>query len=139
MRVEDAAYGGEMSAHHYFRDFAYCDSGMVPWLSVLDIMCRTGKPLSELVGERIRLFPASGEINRRLAAPEAALRRVEENYLCNALIVDHTDGLCMEFTKWRFNLRFSNTEPVLRLNVESKEDEGLMQRKTEEILALIDS
>jgi phosphomannomutase/phosphomannomutase/phosphoglucomutase len=139
MRAEDAVYGGEMSAHHYFRDFAYCDSGMVPWLLVLDIMGRTGRPLSELVGERIRLFPASGEINRRLADPGTAIRRVEENYLCNALIVDHTDGLSMEFEKWRFNLRSSNTEPVVRLNVESKGDEGLMQRKTEELLALIDS
>lgn len=139
MRAEDAVYGGEMSAHHYFRDFAYCDSGMVPWLLVLEIMGRTGKPLSALVGERIRLFPASGEINRRIEDPEAAIRQIEENYLCNVLNIDHTDGLSMEFEKWRFNLRSSNTEPVLRLNVESKGDEQLMRRKTDEILSLMDS
>jgi phosphomannomutase/phosphomannomutase/phosphoglucomutase len=139
MRSEDAVYGGEMSAHHYFRDFAYCDSGMLPWLMVLEIICRTCRSLSELVGERIRLFPASGEINRRLKDPEAAIIRIEENYLGNVMNVDHTDGLSMEFEKWRFNLRSSNTEPVLRLNVESRGDEQLMRRKTAEILSLIDS
>lgn len=139
MRTEDAVYGGEMSAHHYFRDFAYCDSGMVPWLLVLEIMCRTGKPLSELVGERIRLFPASGEINRRLKDPEAALKQIEENYLCNVIKIDDTDGLSMEFEKWRFNLRSSNTEPVVRLNVESRGDEQLMRQKTAEILSYIDN
>ena len=138
MRTEDAVYGGEMSAHHYFREFAYCDSGMIPWLLVLEIMCRTGKPLSALVGERIRLFPASGEINRRLKDPEAAIKRIEENYLCNVLDVDHTDGLSMEFEKWRFNLRSSNTEPVVRLNVESRGDEQLMLQRTSEILSFID-
>ena len=138
MRAEDAVYGGEMSAHHYFRDFAYCDSGMIPWLLVLEIICRTGKPLSELVGERIRLFPASGEINRRLKDPEAAIKHIEENYLCNVINIDHTDGLSMEFKKWRFNLRSSNTEPVLRLNVESKADEQLMRQRTAEILSYID-
>lgn len=137
MRAEDAVYGGEMSAHHYFRDFAYCDSGMIPWLLVLEIICRNGKPLSELVGERIRLFPASGEINRRLKDPEAAIKRIEENYLCNVVNIDHTDGLSMEFEKWRFNLRSSNTEPVLRLNVESKGDEQLMRQRTAEILSRI--
>jgi phosphomannomutase/phosphomannomutase/phosphoglucomutase len=138
MRAEDAVYGGEMSAHHYFRDFAYCDSGMIPWLLVLEIMCRTGKPLSALVDERIRLFPASGEINRRLAAPETALRSIEEKYRDAALKVDYTDGLSMEFPDWRFNLRSSNTEPVLRLNVEARADEPLMQRKTDELLAYLE-
>jgi len=138
MRAEDAVYGGEMSAHHYFRDFAYCDSGMVPWLLVLEIICRTGKPLSELVGERIRLFPASGEINRRLKDPEAAIKRIEENFLCSDVNIDNTDGLSMEFEKWRFNLRSSNTEPVLRLNVEARGDAELMRQKTAEILSLID-
>ena len=138
MRAEDAIYGGEMSAHHYFRDFAYCDSGMIPWLLVLEIMCRTGKPLSELVGERIRLFPASGEINRSLKDPETALKQIEEYYLCNVVNMDHTDGLSMEFKKWRFNLRLSNTEPVVRLNVESRGDEQLMLQRTAEILSLID-
>jgi len=97
MRAEDAVYGGEMSAHHYFRDFAYCDSGMLPWLLVLEIMGRTGKPLSALVGERTRTFPVSGEINRRLSDPEAAIRRVEEKYLRSALTTDRTDGLSLEF------------------------------------------
>jgi phosphomannomutase/phosphomannomutase/phosphoglucomutase len=138
MRAEDAVYGGEMSAHHYFRDFAYCDSGMIPWLLVLEIMCRTGKPLSALVDERIRLFPASGEINRRLAAPETALRSIEEKYRDAALKVDYTDGLSMEFPDWRFNLRSSNTAPVLRLNVEARADEPLMQRKTDELLAYLE-
>ncbi len=138
MRAEDAVYGGEMSAHHYFRDFAYCDSGMVPWLLVLEIICRAGKPLSSLVGERIRLFPASGEINRRLKDPVAALKRIEEKYSCNVVNIDHTDGLSMEFEKWRFNLRSSNTEPVVRLNVESRDDDKLMRQKTAEILSLID-
>ena len=135
MRAEDAVYGGEMSAHHYFRNFAYCDSGMIPWLLVLEIMCRTGKSLSALVDERIRLFPASGEINRRLAAPEVALGSIEEKYRDAALNVDYTDGLSMEFPDWRFNLRSSNTEPVLRLNVEARADESLMQRKTDELLS----
>ena len=139
MRAEDAVYGGEMSAHHYFRDFAYCDSGMLPWLLVLEIMCRTGKPLSELVGERIHLFPSSGEINRRLKDPEAAIKRIEEHYLCTVVNIDHTDGLSMEFKKWRFNLRLSNTEPVVRLNVESRGDEQLMLQRTAEILSLIGS
>jgi len=138
MREEDAVYGGEMSAHHYFRDFAYCDSGMLPWLLVLEIMGRTGKPLSALVGERTRIFPVSGEINRRLSDPEAAIKRVEENYLRRALTTDRTDGLSLEFEQWRFNLRSSNTEPVLRLNVESRGDEKLMRQKTDEILSLID-
>lgn len=139
MRAEDAVYGGEMSAHHYFRDFAYCDSGMIPWLLVLEIMCKTGKSLSELVGERVRLFPASGEINRRLKDPETVIKQIEENYLCNVLNIDNTDGLSMEFERWRFNLRSSNTEPVVRLNVESRGDERLMRQKTAEILSYIDN
>jgi phosphomannomutase len=139
MRAEDAVYGGEMSAHHYFRDFAYCDSGMIPWLLVLEIMCDTGKSLSELVGERMRLFPASGEINRTVAEPRAAIERVNQRYLKEAPSIDHTDGLSMEFPQWRFNLRCSNTEPVLRLNVESRADEGLMRAKTVELLQIVDA
>jgi phosphomannomutase len=137
MRAEDAVYGGEMSAHHYFRDFAYCDSGMIPWLLVLEIICRSGQPLSALVAERMRLFPASGEINRRLADPAAAIARVEARFAPAALAIDRTDGLSVEFAEWRFNLRSSNTEPVLRLNVESRGDAGLMAAKTAELLALI--
>lgn len=137
MRAEDAVYGGEMSAHHYFRDFAYCDSGMIPWLLVLELMCRQRKMLSELVGERMRLFPASGEINRILDDPQDALRRIETFYAGQGGAIDRTDGLSMEFADWRFNLRCSNTEPVLRLNVESRGDAHLMKVKTEELLELI--
>jgi phosphomannomutase len=139
MRAEDAVYGGEMSAHHYFRDFAYCDSGMIPWLLVAEIISRTGKPLSELVGERMSMFPASGEINRRLAEPSLAIKKIEDVYRKDSLAIDRTDGLSMEFLSWRFNLRSSNTEPVVRLNVESRADGALMQAKTEEILSLLDS
>ena len=138
MRAEDAVYGGEMSAHHYFRDFSYCDSGMIPWLLVLELLSRSGKKLSELVGERMAAFPCSGEINRELAAPKAAIQRVEERFLPTALQVDRTDGVSVEFADWRFNLRSSNTEPVVRLNVESRGDAALMQAKTAEILAILD-
>lgn len=138
MRLEDAIYGGEMSAHHYFRDFAYCDSGMIPWLLVAGILSRTGKPLSMLLKERMRMFPASGEINRKLIDPSSAIRQIEEHYQKECIATDRTDGLSMEFESWRFNLRSSNTEPVVRLNVESRGDEALMQEKTDEILALID-
>jgi len=138
MRAEDAVYGGEMSAHHYFRDFAYCDSGMVPWLLALEIMSRTGLSLSKLVGERMRLFPVSGEINRTIADPESAIERISQHYITLDPSVDYTDGLSMEFPEWRFNLRCSNTEPVVRLNVESRGDEGLMREKTAELLSLID-
>jgi phosphomannomutase/phosphomannomutase/phosphoglucomutase len=137
MRQEDALYGGEMSAHHYFRDFAYCDSGMIPWLLVIELMGRNGRTLSSLVGDRIRLFPASGEINRRVPDADSVIARIKEKYLENAVTIDNTDGLSLEFDKWRFNLRSSNTEPVLRLNVESREDEKLMKQKTDELLACI--
>jgi len=137
MRLEDAVYGGEMSAHHYFRDFSYCDSGMIPWLLVIELMSKSGKKLSQLVDERMRLFPASGEINRTIAQPEAAIEVVRKHYEKEAQVVDYTDGLSMEFGNWRFNLRCSNTEPLVRLNVESRGDEALMQAKTEELLALL--
>ncbi|MDF1615224.1 phosphomannomutase [Desulfurivibrio dismutans] len=137
MRAEDAVYGGEMSAHHYFREFAYCDSGMIPWLLVLELICRRNRSLSALVGERMRLFPASGEINRRLADPAAVLARVEARFAPAALAVDRTDGLSLEFADWRFNLRSSNTEPVVRLNVESRADEALMRAKTTELLQVM--
>jgi phosphomannomutase/phosphomannomutase/phosphoglucomutase len=138
MRREDAVYGGEMSAHHFFREFSYCDSGMIPWLMVLEIMSQTGKPLSELVGERMRMFPASGEVNRRLDDPAAAMRRVRERFGPVALLVDETDGVGFDFEDWRFNLRMSNTEPLIRLNVESRGDADLMRRKTEEVLAVLE-
>jgi phosphomannomutase/phosphomannomutase/phosphoglucomutase len=139
MRAEDAAYGGEMSAHHYFRDFAYCDSGMIPWLLVTEIMSRTGRPLSALVGERIAKFPASGEINRPVTDAGATLAAVRARYEREASSVDLTDGLGMEFERWRFNLRASNTEPLIRLNVESRGDADLLQRRTAELLALLDA
>jgi phosphomannomutase len=146
MREVDGAYGGEMSAHHYFRDFAYCDSGMIPWLLVLQQMCVTGKPLSELVGERMRRFPCSGEINRRIPDVPGAIAAVQAHYASQATSVDHTDGLSMEFEgkaggdgtgAWRLNLRGSNTEPLIRLNVESRGSAALMQDKTAEVLALL--
>jgi phosphomannomutase len=139
MREEDAVYGGEMSAHHYFRDFAYCDSGMIPWLLVAGIMSSTGKPLSELISDRIEKFPVSGEINRRLQDPVRALELIRERYGPEALSVDETDGLSFEFADWRFNLRMSNTEPVIRLNVETRADRLLLDQCTTEILTLLDT
>ncbi|MCB1692025.1 MAG: phosphomannomutase [Pseudomonadales bacterium] len=135
MRSENAIYGGEMSAHHYFRDFSYCDSGMVPWLLVAGLMCQTGKSLAQLVDERMALFPASGEINRTIDDPPSVIKAIEAHYAASALSVDHTDGLSMSFADWRFNVRMSNTEPVVRLNVESRGDVALMNAKTEELLA----
>ncbi len=140
MREVDGAYGGEMSAHHYFRRFAYCDSGMIPWLLVLQVICASGSSLSELVGERMRRFPASGEINRRLTGdPRDLLARIRARYEREAVAQDATDGLSLEFAQWRFNLRSSNTEPLVRLNVESRGSVALMQDKTAEILALLDA
>jgi len=130
-------YGGEMSAHHYFRDFAYCDSGMIPWLLVAELMCVKGLPLSELVQQRIAAFPSSGEINFTIAVPKAMLQKILAIYQPQALVVDHTDGISLEFADWRFNLRSSNTEPLVRLNVESRGDIGLMQQKTAELSALL--
>ncbi|MGA1384131.1 MAG: phosphomannomutase [Steroidobacteraceae bacterium] len=137
MREVDGAYGGEMSAHHYFRRFAYCDTGMVPWLLVLERMSKTGKTLSELVGERMTRFPCSGEINRRVPDGRAAIEAVQQAYQPKALSVDFTDGLSLEFAEWRLNLRSSNTEPFIRLNVESRGSAALMQEKTDEVLGLL--
>ena len=139
MRLENALYGGEMSGHHYFRDFAFCDSGMIPWLLVLESMCRTGQPLSALVRERMDRYPCSGEINRMLpprprCGPPA---RVEARYMAQAIACDRTDGLSLEFPAWRFNLRPSNTEPVLRLNVETRQAPALLKAKTDELLNLM--
>lgn len=137
MRKEDAVYGGEMSAHHYFKDFSYCDSGMIPWLLVLEIICREGRPLSDLMRERVARYPVSGEINSTVADAKAVLRRIEAKYTPGSLTIDKVDGLSIEYENWRFNLRMSNTEPVIRLNVESRGDAALMEAKTEELLALI--
>jgi phosphomannomutase len=129
-----------MSAHHYFRDFAYCDSGMIPWLLVAELISRAGRPLSAMLAERMAAFPASGEINRKIGDPAAALKRVQVYYESQAepASVEFVDGLSMEFEHWRFNLRSSNTEPLVRLNVESRADPALMEARTEEILALLD-
>jgi phosphomannomutase len=139
MREEQATYGGEMSGHHYFREFAYCDSGMIPWLLVAELQCRSGKTLSALIDERVAKYPASGEINRQLAQPATVLQAIEAAYAPAALAVSHVDGLSVEYADWRFNLRMSNTEPLIRLNVESKGDQALMEAKTQELLEKIDT
>jgi phosphomannomutase len=139
MRLEDAVYGGEMSAHHYFRDFAYCDSGMIPWLLVTGLMCADGQTLSEMVEQRMAAYPCSGEINRTIEDPAAVISRIEDVYAGAAESVERVDGLSMSMGQWRFNLRMSNTEPVVRLNVESRADQALMEEKTAELLALIDA
>ncbi len=137
MRREDAIYGGEMSAHHYFKDFFYCDSGMLPWLLVLEIMSEQKKPLSNLVEERIRKYPISGEINSRIPDPDAAIEKIRQHFEPLDPSIDTTDGIGMDFSTWRFNIRKSNTEPIVRLNVESRENQALTQEKTDEILRLI--
>ena len=139
MRLENAVYGGEMSAHHYFRDFAYCDSGMIPWLLVTGLISSGGEPLSHLVAERMEAYPCSGEINRTIEDPAVVLAKVEAVYAEQAESVDRVDGLSMAMERWRFNLRMSNTEPVVRLNVESRADQSLMEAKTAELLKLIDA
>jgi phosphomannomutase len=137
LREVDAVYGGEMSAHHYFRRFAYCDSGMIPWLLVTQIVSESGQPLSKLVGERIGLFPVSGELNYRVPDAKATIAAIESQYAAQALKVDRTDGISYEFNDWRFNLRTSNTEPLIRLNVEARGADKLMRTKTHELLALL--
>ena len=137
MRNEDAVYGGEMSAHHYFKDFSYCDSGMIPWLLIVEIISKAGKGLSELMAERIAKFPISGEINSTVKDAKAVIAAIEAKYADSAINIDKTDGLSLEYDNWRFNVRMSNTEPVLRLNVEAKGDGELMKAKTAELLDLI--
>lgn len=136
MRHNNVVYGGEMSAHHYFRDFSYCDSGMIPWLLVTELMCKTGKKLSQLVGERMDKFPCSGEINRKVEDSAAVLKAIEERYVaCGE--ADKLDGLSVDAGEWRFNIRVSNTEPVMRLNVETRGNKELLAEKTAELLELI--
>ncbi len=137
MRRENAIYGGEMSAHHYFRDFAYCDSGMIPWLLVAELMSTTGKPLSELVQKRIAAYPCSGELNFTVNDSQAAIESLRRHFEAQNPVVDETDGLSLEFNDWRFNIRASNTEPLLRLNVESCANAALMKDKTREISRLL--
>jgi phosphomannomutase len=137
MRDADAVYGGEMSAHHYYRDFSYADSGMITWLLVTGIMSTKKAPLSELIADRMRKFPASGEINRKVRDAAVTLVDIESRLGSAAKTIEHVDGLSMEFEDWRFNVRASNTEPLLRLNVESRGNERLMREKTNELLRII--
>lgn len=136
MRREGAVYGGEMSAHHYFRDFTFCDSGMLPFLLMLQLISREGRPLSELMAERIKRFPCSGEINSEVTDAKAVLARLEAEYGPQGEVCK-VDGLSVEFADWRFNLRMSNTEPVIRLNVETRQNPELLKEKTEELLKKI--
>lgn len=136
MRAEGAVYGGEMSAHHYFADFAYCDSGMIPWLVVLGLLGSSGRPLSALVGDRQALFPCSGEINYRAEDPAAVLKAAESRFGPQAVSRDDLDGLSLEMPDWRFNLRLSNTEPLVRLNVESRGRPDLVAEAVAEIESL---
>ncbi|MCC7102594.1 MAG: phosphomannomutase CpsG [Fimbriimonadaceae bacterium] len=135
MRAEDAIYGGEMSAHHYFKGHWYCDSGMIPLIMIADLISRTGKSLGELVGDMTIKFPCSGEVNSKVTDVPTVLAKVEELYGDGQ--IDRTDGLSVEYSNWRFNLRGSNTEPVIRLNVETRSDHALMVQKTAELLAII--
>lgn len=137
MREEDAVYGGEMSAHHYFRDFAYCDSGMIPWLLVAELLAVKGMTLSELVSERMKAFPCSGEINYKVNNAKDILRSLELKYTNYSTKVDIIDGLSFELDGWRFNVRTSNTEPLLRLNIETLANKKLVKEKVFEIETLI--
>ncbi|WP_428240452.1 phosphomannomutase CpsG [Gynuella sp.] len=137
MRAEDAIYGGEMSAHHYFRDFSYCDSGMIPWLLVIDLLSRKKVSLTSLTQQRLATYPSPGEINSKVTDADASIERVYNAFKADAIAEDRTDGISLEFKDWRFNLRKSNTEPVVRLNVETRGDKQLMQEKTDELLALV--
>ena len=137
MRVEDAVYGGEMSAHHYFRDFAYCDNGTIPWLLVAELLSLSDQPLSAMVADRVAAFPCSGEINNTVENAKEIIQAIEEKYAPTALKVDKLDGLSIAYENWRFNIRISSTEPVLRLNVEARADVKLMEEKTAELLAQI--
>ncbi|PEI05454.1 phosphomannomutase CpsG [Pantoea agglomerans] len=134
MREEDAVYGGEMSAHHYFRDFAYCDSGMIPWLLVAELLAVKGETLSGLVSERMKAFPCSGEINSKVANAKEKIEKIKQRYTQQGADADTTDGISIEFSTWRFNLRTSNTEPLVRLNVETVESTELMKEKTAELM-----
>ncbi|MFA0237641.1 phosphomannomutase CpsG [Vibrio sp. 10N.222.55.C7] len=137
MRETNAVYGGEMSAHHYFRDFGYCDSGMIPWLLVIELMSKTQQSLHQLTSTSIDRFPSSGEINRRVSDPEQVMACVLSHYQDHAVEIDHTDGISMNMGSWRFNLRKSNTEPLIRLNVETKQDKALLSLKVDELLSFL--
>ncbi|MBA49158.1 MAG: phosphomannomutase [Paracoccus sp. (in: a-proteobacteria)] len=137
MRDVGAIYGGEMSAHHYFRDFYYCDSGMIPWLLMIELLSRKGQTLAELLSERMRLYPSSGETNYHIDDPDAAIARLIGRYEDKADSRDDLDGVSLDFGTWRFNLRKSNTEPVVRLNLESDGDAELVREKQAELAAIL--
>ncbi len=137
MRQEDAVYGGEMSAHHYFRDFAYCDSGMIPWLLVASLMSASGMSLADMVDERMKRFPCSGEINFKVADSHAAIDAIDQRYAGLSPVVDHVDGVSADFGEWRYNLRRSNTEPLLRLNIETRGNAQLLSERVGEIEEII--
>ena len=137
MRETDAIYGGEMSAHHYFRDFAYCDNGNIPWLMVAALVSQQNTSLSSMVNARIAAYPSSGEINRTVADAKATIVAISERYADGAIRTSRLDGLTFEYPEWRFNLRASNTEPVIRLNVESRGNSKLVETETQKLLALI--
>ncbi|EKN6261968.1 phosphomannomutase/phosphoglucomutase [Yersinia enterocolitica] len=139
MRSENAIYGGEMSAHHYFRDFFYCDSGMIPWLLVTELLCVEQKSLHQLVNNSMSNYPASGEINLMLKNSDSAIQQIKSLYETDATHIDFIDGISIEFPQWRFNLRVSNTESVIRLNIETRGDNQLLQEKTNELLQLLNS
>ena len=139
LRRENAIYGGEMASHHYFRDFYFCDSGMIPWLLVLEVLSQTDKTLSEIMADKIEKFPVSGEINTKVSGVEKVrelMAKIEKIYGAGG-IVDKTDGVSVNFENWRFNLRGSQTEPYIRLNVEARGDKKLMETKRDELLAII--
>ena len=127
-----------MSAHHYFRDFGYCDSGMIPWLLVIELISRLNQPMSALVNQQINKFPSSGEINRSVNNPDNIIDKVQKYFQASALTVKNIDGLSMSFDLWRFNLRKSNTESLLRLNVETRGCKQLLENKVKEILSIVD-
>ena len=139
MRLEDAIYGGEMSAHHYFRDFFYCDSGMIPWLLILELVSKSGLSLSYLVNDMMIKYPSPGEINFQVKDPKDCIEKVYKHFESSVLLSDTTDGISMEFEEWRFNLRMSNTEPLVRLNLETRSDDPLLKKRLVEITSLIES
>ena len=137
MRAHEAVYGGEMSAHHYFRDFAYCDSGMIPWLLVAELVSKSKRSLSDWVRDRFDAFPSSGEINFRVDDAGAAIDRVLSTYSADALSLDETDGVSLAFKDWRFNLRRSNTEPLVRLNIEARGGSESLKLRVADISKLL--
>ena len=137
MRKRNAVYGGEMSAHHYFRDFAYCDSGIIPWLLVWEYLSTSNSSLLDLISEKKDCFPSSGELNFTVLDAQTCIERVQNHFVTEATAIEEIDGLSMSFDTWRFNLRKSNTEPLVRLNIETRGDRVLLKEKTEELKTLI--